>query len=197
MRGLPEESGHYSYGYDALGRLDNVKREGEIQGILSGRKTEYVIDLTKQYHNLLQKEEADPTAGTYFALAREYMPSAGRFISRDEDKFISIKNMQSINLYHYCMSNPVWYIDPSGNDEMGHVFGIGDGYPDSSVGRPDANKLGLIDYEDVMEIHHNKLKISNIDIGMLILAYSSDEYQVFADYAGYKQSQYFHQEGKK
>ncbi len=44
------------------------------------------------------------------------MPSAGRFVSRDKDKFISIKNMKSINLYSYCMSNPVRYTDPSGND---------------------------------------------------------------------------------
>lgn len=49
---------------------------------------------------------------------------------------------------------------------------------------------------DVIKSQYSKLKISNIDIGMLILVYSSDEYQVFADYAEYKQSQYFHQEGK-
>ena len=286
-------------------------------------------------------------AGTYFAQAREYMPSAGRFVSRDADKFISIGNMQSINLYQYCMSNPVRYIDPSGNDledlyplsrnsindavqikisgneitidvyvdfegnerlttangtpckdlaiagienwsgnyldvfgenvtvsvnvheknmfspilhryikisleegdgipranhgvgewsntsdrtifmhrvdsrvnytfsdeeyvrtishEMGHVFGIGDGYADPNaipnaapgIYRPDAFELGFIDENDVMRHRLKKLNISNADIGLLILAYWEDAHQSFTEFTGHRQSKYFQQEGKQ
>ena len=423
------------YDYGALNRLEYAKNaageEAEYfyNGIgyrigrreKTGRKEEYILDLTKPYRNLLQKEEAgnrqtflwdhgvaglieedsihkfyfqdelgspsrlagadgrllenygydefgrdlypdrtqiqpfgytgyqvDQLAGTYFAQAREYMPSAGRFVSRDKDKFISIKNMKSINLYSYCMSNPVRYTDPSGNDledqypltankndavqinvsgndimidvyvdftgdvdlitengtscrdmavagienwsgnyldvfgedvmvsvnvhegnaffwnsqkyvtvdlavedgiprtshrgewsnnsdrtihmhrvdsrvdymfpdeeyvrtishEMGHVFGIGDGYRDKRplsdeekkqgvIRRPDASELGLIDDDDVMVSQFSRRNISNTDIGMMILAYWEDAHQSFSDYTGHKQSQYFKQEGKQ
>ena len=86
-------------------------------------------------------------------------------------------------------------------DEMGHVFRIGDGYADPNAApgiyRPNASKLGLIDADDVMVSQYSRLNISNTDIGMLILAYWENEYQFFADYAGYRQSRYFEQEGKR
>lgn len=85
--------------------------------------------------------------------------------------------------------------------EMGHVFGIGDGYADPNaqpgIYRPDASDLGLIDADDVMVRQFDRLNISNTDIAMLILAYSQDEFQSFADYTGHKQSSYFNQEGKE
>jgi len=51
---------------------------------------------------------ADSVAGTYFAQAREYMPGVGRFISEDILQ-------DNTNWYSYCDSNPVAFIDPSGN----------------------------------------------------------------------------------
>lgn len=172
------------YVYDGLGH-----RIGR-QELHSARNTDYIIDLTRRYHNLLQKEEegerqtflwddnvtgiieadlshkcyfqdelgspvriaddegkiretydydefgqdlypnqgqvqpfgytgyqSEGTAGMYYAQTREYMPSAGRFASRDQDRFIYIQNIQSINLYNYCMSNPVRYTDPMGYEK--------------------------------------------------------------------------------
>ena len=410
------------YIYNGLGhRVGRTEKRLEGQETYREEKVEYVIDLTKQYQNLLQKEEGenrqdflwggnvvgiidedysyrffvedelgspvrlmgdsgepqenygydefgrdlyhnrkrtqpfgytgyqpDGISGNYFAQAREYMPSVGRFASRDEDKFISIMNMHSMNLYHYCMSNPVRHIDPSGCDlediyplttnnennavqinvsgndimidvyvdfegdeklttgngtpckdlvvagienwsgnyldvfgenvtvdvnvhegdsregnlqnyvtiyleanndtpyttyngwskssskkihmyrwddrnedpytdetyvrtishETGHVFGIGDGYPDtrplnelekeqSVIRRPDASELGLLDRDDIMVSQFGRLNISNTDIAMLILAYWGDEHQSFTNYTGHKQSEYFQREGKR
>ena len=51
---------------------------------------------------------ADNVTGTYFAQAREYLPGIGRFIS--EDLF-----QDNDNWYSYCDSNPIAFIDPSGN----------------------------------------------------------------------------------
>ena len=34
-RGLPEESGVYAYGYDALGRLNSVARDGQSLRLMS------------------------------------------------------------------------------------------------------------------------------------------------------------------
>ena len=199
-----------SYIYNGLGnRIGKQEKRQEKQGTYSDRKIDYVIDLTKQYNNLLQKEEegkrqtflwdnnvagiidADSSyefyfqdelgspirladeegnlqdsygydefgqdlyhnqglvqpfgytgyqmeniTGTYFAQAREYMPSVGKFASRDLDKFISIKNMHSVNLYNYCMSNPVRYIDPSGND-------LEDKYPLAIKNKNDAVQISV------------------------------------------------------
>lgn len=60
--------------------------------------------------------QADDMAGTYFAQARAYMPSVERLVSHDADKFISIENIQSISLYHYCISSLIRYTDSGGND---------------------------------------------------------------------------------
>ena len=76
--------------------------------------------------------------------------------------------------------------------EMGHVFGVGDGYSDPDtepnaapgIYRPDAYELGLIDIDDVMKYEYDRLNISDTDIGMLILAYWEDSWQSFADYTG-------------
>ena len=59
--------------------------------------------------------QSDRIAGTYYAQAREYVPSIGKFASRDLDKFIRIQNGNTINAYSYCVSNPLRYLDPSGN----------------------------------------------------------------------------------
>lgn len=92
--------------------------------------------------------------------------------------------------------------------EMGHVFGIDDGYKDKDdpnfienifgiTKRPDASDLGLIDEDDVMLYQYNMLNISNADIGMLILAYSNNKFQSYANYTGHQKSKYFEQEGKQ
>ena len=53
---------------------------------------------------------------TYVTHARMYSPEIGRFLMKDEDRFISVMNPQSVNLYDYCLNNPVMYVDPDGND---------------------------------------------------------------------------------
>jgi RHS repeat-associated protein/prepilin-type processing-associated H-X9-DG protein len=72
----------------------------------------------------------DHVAETYFAQAREFMPEVGRFSSQDTHwnphnmiygdyfnkgivpNFDAIR--QSVNIYSYCLSNSLRYIDPSG-----------------------------------------------------------------------------------
>ncbi|MBD5549643.1 MAG: hypothetical protein HDQ96_00465 [Lachnospiraceae bacterium] len=63
--------------------------------------------------------------------------------------------------------------------------------------RPDAYNLGILDEDDIMRYQYDRLNISNTDIAMLILAYSQNEFQSFADYTGHKKSEYFSQEGKE
>jgi RHS repeat-associated protein len=55
----------------------------------------------------------DDETGMYYLKARYYDPSYGRFLT--EDTFEGeVDNLQSLNLYVYCMNNPLTFIDPSG-----------------------------------------------------------------------------------
>ena len=59
-------------------------------------------------------EYFDTETGTIYLRARYYQASIGRFISRDS---YAGKNTDplSLNLYTYCYSNPIIYMDPSGH----------------------------------------------------------------------------------
>ncbi|QOR35930.1 RHS repeat-associated core domain-containing protein [Clostridium sp. 'deep sea'] len=56
----------------------------------------------------------DEETGNYYLNARYYNPSIGRFISEDSCRG-KTEFVMSLNLYTYCINNPVKYIDPSGN----------------------------------------------------------------------------------
>lgn len=48
--------------------------------------------------------------------SRAYMPETGRFMQKDKERYIHIGEPQSLNLYTYCLNNPLIYIDPDGTD---------------------------------------------------------------------------------
>jgi len=64
--------------------------------------------------------QMDDVSGMYYAQAREYSPTIGRFVS--QDTHWNVNNMQSNNaamlqsgnLYAYTMNNPMVWTDPSG-----------------------------------------------------------------------------------
>lgn len=58
----------------------------------------------------------DAGSRSYMTQARIYSPVNRRFMMKDEERFISLSNPQSINLYMYSLGNPVMYVDPDGND---------------------------------------------------------------------------------
>lgn len=49
--------------------------------------------------------QKDPTANTYFAQAREYLPEIGRFAGEDNIKG-TIKQPFTLNAYGYCWEIP-------------------------------------------------------------------------------------------
>jgi RHS repeat-associated protein len=56
----------------------------------------------------------DSATGLYYLRARYYDSEIGRFIS--EDSYTGEKNDPlSLNLYTYCVNNPIMYTDPSGH----------------------------------------------------------------------------------
>lgn len=76
-----------------------------------------VMTLTVEiYENAIRYsgEFYDMDSGLYYLRARYYNPNIGRFISEDsywgEDD-----NPLSLNLYTYCLNDPIKYIDPTGH----------------------------------------------------------------------------------
>ncbi|BES63691.1 hypothetical protein SANA_01300 [Gottschalkiaceae bacterium SANA] len=62
-------------------------------------------------------EYYDKDAELYYLRARHYNPSTGRFVS--EDTYLGDYNQPStLNLYTYCINNPLSYVDPSGHRIM-------------------------------------------------------------------------------
>ena len=99
IRGLPEESGIYTYGYDEFGQ-NLYRNQGQIQPF---GYTGY---------------QSDRIAETYYAKAREYRAELGRFAERDALRYSSKRNISSLNLYVYCMQNPLYYIDFNGHETI-------------------------------------------------------------------------------
>ena len=66
----------------------------------------------------------DVETGFYYLQTRYYDPDIGRFISPDSLNYLEPETINGLNLYAYCLNNPVMYSDPGGN-LPGWVTGIG------------------------------------------------------------------------
>ena len=56
----------------------------------------------------------DTETGLYYLKSRYYDPQTGRFISMDDISYLDPETIGGVNLYAYCLDNPIKYIDPSG-----------------------------------------------------------------------------------
>ena len=66
----------------------------------------------------------DTETGLYYCNARYYDPQTGRFISADSTDYLDPSSMNGMNLYAYCINNPVNYFDRSGHmpEWLGWIF---------------------------------------------------------------------------
>ena len=53
--------------------------------------------------------------GFYYLQTRYYDPDIGRFISPDSLNYLEPETINGLNLYAYCLNNPVMYADPEGH----------------------------------------------------------------------------------
>lgn len=83
-----------------------------------------ILSISEQIENPIRYagEYYDEESGLYYLRARYYDPVIGRFISKDSVEG-DITNPLSLNLYTYCVNNPLAFIDPSGNDYVWNRFG--------------------------------------------------------------------------
>ena len=56
----------------------------------------------------------DTETGFYFLKTRYYDPEVGRFITIDDLSYLDPESINGLNLYAYCLNNPVKYSDPNG-----------------------------------------------------------------------------------
>ena len=56
----------------------------------------------------------DSSIGLYYLNSRYYDPETGRFLNEDLVSYLEPETIGGINLYAYCLNDPVNHIDPSG-----------------------------------------------------------------------------------
>ena len=66
----------------------------------------------------------DSESGLYYLMSRYYDPEIGQFISMDTPDYLKPDTIGGIDLYAYCMYNPIIYVDPSGHFAL-TTFGVG------------------------------------------------------------------------
>lgn len=57
----------------------------------------------------------DTETNLYFLKTRYYDPEIGRFMTIDDISYLDPESINGLNLYAYCLNNPVNCIDPTGN----------------------------------------------------------------------------------
>ena len=69
----------------------------------------------------------DTETGLYYLKTRYYDPELGRFISQDSVDYAAPETINGLNLYAYCLNNPISYIDQSGSTPVNVVSTLGMG----------------------------------------------------------------------
>ena len=85
--------------YDAFGNCEIVTNINNIAEINPIRYRSYYYDAE---------------TNLYYLQTRYYDPEVGRFISPDSIKYLEPETINGLNLYAYCLNNPVMRIDPTG-----------------------------------------------------------------------------------
>jgi RHS repeat-associated protein len=122
---INQESNTYFYHKDHLGSTRSVTDSNKIIIAASTYHPfgETEVEEGSEHYHYTGKEK--DSTGLYYYGARYYDPEIGRFITRD--LIVGRKsNSQSLNLYTYCLNNPVNLIDPAGL-EAGVIYCEGTG----------------------------------------------------------------------
>ena len=93
-----------SYKYDEWGKLIDTITTSSFALILSGMNP----FIYKGYYY-------DVETGLFMMGHRYYSPELCRFIQPDSIEYLDPSSINGLNLYCYCMNNPIMYADPSGN----------------------------------------------------------------------------------
>ena len=95
-----------SYIYDAWGNHQVLDASG-----IENTSADFIGNINPyRYRGYLY----DTDSGLYYCNARYYSPELCRWISPDSIEYLDSNMIGGLNLYCYCMNNPINYVDPSG-----------------------------------------------------------------------------------
>ena len=125
-----DESGIAGFEYSGQKYVFRKNLQGDVTGIYNANGTllgEYEYDA---WGNLLEEPTNgvlianpfryrgyyyDTSIGLYYLNSRYYDPETGRFLNEDLVSYLEPETIGGINLYAYCLNDPVNNIDPSGH----------------------------------------------------------------------------------
>ena len=90
----------------------------------------------------------------YHLQIRWYDPIIGRFISPDAYEYLDPETIGGLNLYAYCLNNPIMYTDTTGHSAILTGLIIGAGYGFYVVNHAMRN---IVDIENVLDEGYNSL----------------------------------------
>ena len=102
------------YDYDAWGRVISAEYSDTLYTIWENAYfNAYSIG---QLNSLIYKDYYyDKDLELYYLQTRYYDPTVCRFISPDHPNYLDYESINGLNLYAYCLNNPVMYADPTGH----------------------------------------------------------------------------------
>ena len=103
---------YYHYANDEMGSCTHIVDEKQILNQYEYDAWGNVVNQKETIKNRFKfnGQQLDPITQQYYLRARFYNPIIGRFTQEDTYR------ADGLNLYAYCSNNPVYYVDPSGND---------------------------------------------------------------------------------
>ncbi len=100
-----------TYTYDAWGNCEVCP----TAVIDNNRKSEYNKTVANLNPIRYRSYYFDTETGLFLVSSRYYDPETGRFISPDDISYLDPESIGGLNLYAYCLNNPVMYADPTGH----------------------------------------------------------------------------------
>ncbi len=114
-----------SYIYDAWGNHQVLDASG-----IENTSADFIGNINPyRYRGYLY----DTDSGLYYCNARYYSPELCRWISPDSIEYLDSNTIGGLNLYCYCMNNPINYVDPSGHSWKSFWSSVGDWFSDNWV----------------------------------------------------------------
>ncbi len=112
----------------------------------------------------------DVETGLYYLQTRYYDPETGRFINADAIDYLMPKQVTGLNIYSYCINNPIFGIDSNGTTtkSVGFSFslaGLGAGYSFSIFLSFDSDDMCALQYSYSVP---NNEKTRNTELGVNI-----------------------------
>ena len=151
---IKDEEGNsiVEYKYDAYGKVEKTIIE-------NNNVSKYNPFIYKGYYY-------DEEIELYYCNTRYYSPEIGRWISIDDVDYLDPESVSGLNLYCYCMNDPINKYDPSGHFVISAIIiGAGIGFLTSYISDVISEMQDGFDWSDFNTFEDNWLKYVGATLG--------------------------------